>query len=118
MNGYDRLKELYQNEYPNDPIKKILDYLLNCPNMNDKYLNEEKSIKQMYKFIISKAENYKVDNTAIVEDETVYQWAIDYFNASNEELGLKKNEIPKYQTKTKIEKKEDNNQIQFSLEFV
>lgn len=117
MNGYDRLKELYQKDYQNTPIIKIINYLLKQPDMDEKYLNEEKSIKQMYQYIIKKAGDYKVDNTAVVDDETVYGWAIDYFNISNEELGLDIKETIQCKTKPKEEKKDDDNQMQLSLEF-
>lgn len=56
--------------------------------MNDKYLNEEKSLKQMIDFIKSKAEKQAKNGMAMINDEVVYGWAIHYWDESNETLNL------------------------------
>ena len=63
--------------------------------MNDKYLNEEKSLKQMIDFIKSKAKKQAKNGIAMIDDEVVYGWAIHYFDETNEALGLNKKAITK-----------------------
>ena len=46
MEGIERIKIL-ASEVKDTALLKIVDYLLSRKDMNDKYLNEEKSLKQM-----------------------------------------------------------------------
>ena len=118
MDGYKRLQKLYEQDFHNTSVIRIVNYLLKQPNMEEKYENEEKTVKQMFEYITGKAKDYKIGNTAIIEDDIVFSWAIDYFNISNEELGLNKQPENKTKvTKIKDEKKEDNPQMQLSLEL-
>lgn len=97
MDGLERIKIL-SSETTNKPVLKIVDYLLSREDMNDKYLNEEKSLKQMLSFIKSKAQKQQEDGCAILEDEEVYSLAIHYWDESNEKLNLtpnKKEEVEK-----------------------
>ncbi len=93
MDGIERIKVL-ASEIIDEDLKKITDYLITREDMNDKYLNEEKSIKQMVEFINDtaykelskkKQSNFK---GYCVQDETVYGWAIHYWDESNKDLGL------------------------------
>ena len=117
MNGYERLKDLYRKDFHDKAILHITKFLLSQTDMNEKYLNEEKSLKQMMEYICKKVEAYVINNVAVVEEDTVHNWALEYFNSSNEELGLDKTktEIPKF--KTKVNKEEDSSLKQLSLDF-
>ena len=91
MNGYDRLKLQYKENLNTDKaLIKIIKYLLNQPEMSDIYLKDEKNIKEMMDYIKSKAKEQAINNVAIIEDQNVYEWAIDYYIKSNEELGITK----------------------------
>ena len=70
--------------------------------MNDKYLNEEKSLSEMVDFIRAEAKKEAKNGMAWIEDEVVYGWAVHYFDESNEFLKLDKKET--LVEKEKIEK--------------
>ena len=88
MLGIERIKIL-GSEVKDKALLKVIEYLVSREDMNEKYLNEEKSLKQMVEYIKSKAKKYAVNGMAILEDEVVYGWAIHYFDETNEKLGLK-----------------------------
>ncbi len=87
MMGIERIKQL-SSEIVDKSLLKIIDYLLSRTDMNDKYLNEEKTLKQMVSFIKKEAKKQAEDGMAMIEDEVVYGWAIHYFDESNENLKL------------------------------
>ena len=109
MDGIERIKILAK-EITDKPLLKIIDYLLNRKDMNEKYLNEEKSLKQMISFIKTEAEKESVNGVAMIEDEVVYGWAIHYFDESNEDLKIQR-ESKKIEKKpiTKEKKKVEKN---------
>lgn len=92
MEGLERIKVL-ASEVKDKAVLKIVEYLLSREDMNEKYLNEEKSLKQMIKFIKSEARKKQEDEIAMIEDEVVYNWAIHYWDESNKTLNLKDDEI-------------------------
>lgn len=92
MEGLERL-EAEVLEMNNYNISVIFDYLKTRTDLYDSFNNEEKSIKQMYKFIYEKARMQKQDNVAMIADKVVYLWAITYFSKSNEELGLNEKKV-------------------------
>jgi len=117
MEGIERLQTqvLEMNDYN---VSKIFEYLKTRKDMYEKFNNNEKSIKEMYKYICDKAKKLAKNNVAMVDDRVVYLWALTYFNKSNEELGITKkattNITPtetKNENKTLEEKKDDTKQI-------
>lgn len=89
MEGIERIKVL-ASEIKDKPLLKIIEYLLTRTDMNDKYLNEEKSLKQMVEFIKNNAKKQAQNGIAMIEDETVYSWAIHYFDETNKNLEFAK----------------------------
>lgn len=88
MKGIERIKVL-ASEIKDEALLQIVNYLLTRVDMNDKYLNEEKSLKQMVEFIRKCAkEKSKGQGWVMIKDEDVYNYAIHYFDESNESLGL------------------------------
>lgn len=104
LNGIERIKVL-ASEITDAPLLKIVNYLISREDMNDKYLNEEKSLKQMIKFIKKKVEPKAVNGVAIIDDEEVYGIAIHYFDETNENLKLVEEKETPEQTKEVIDKK-------------
>lgn len=90
--GIERIKIL-ASDIKDKPLLKIIEYLLSREDMNEKYLNEEKSLSQMVNFIRNEARKESTDGMAWIEDEVVYGWAIHYFDESNEKLGLNNKQI-------------------------
>lgn len=101
MEGIERIKQFLNDEKDNN-IKKVAEYLINREDMNEKYLNEEKNLTDMWEFIKEEARKKAVNGCAALEDEEVYNLAIHYFDETNEALGIKKN-----QKSTKTDKKQD-----------
>ena len=121
MEGLKRLdtEVLELNDYN---VSAIFNYLKKREDLIDKFDNEEKSLKEMYKYICDQARKKAVNNVAMIDDRIVYLWAVTYFTKSNEELGLKKENVKikkedttkKVEDKQVVEKKEDkkeDNQI-------
>lgn len=114
MNGYDRLKQLYKaGEHKDEPLIKIIKHLLRQSDMSDCYLKKEKNLTQMMEFISDKAKEQAINQVAVIEDETVYGWAVDYFSRSNEELGI--NPPKPKSTPKAVKEKPENTNAQLSL---
>lgn len=107
MDGIERIKIL-ASEIIDEDLKKITDYLITRTDMNEKYLNEEKSIKQMVTFIndTAKKQLSKKKQSGFVgqfiNDETVFGWAIHYWDESNKSLGIKSEEELKKENAERI----------------
>lgn len=122
MEGIERIKIL-ASEIKDEALLEIVNYLISREDMNDKYLNEEKSLRQMIDFIMNEAKKKSKDNRAIVKDEVVFGWAIHYWDESNEELKLgkatesniEKETEPKKIKKSKIKSKDWNPEGQLTL---
>ena len=97
--GLERIKVLSE-KVKDKALLKIIDYLLSRKDMNEKYLNEEKTLTQMIEFIKSKAKEKATNGVAMIEDDEVYSWAIHYFDESNKDLKISK-------TKEDVEVKEE-----------
>lgn len=119
MTGVERLKSMVVEGPLKKPLFKIYMYLKNRIDMEEKFLNPEKSMTQMYDYIKEQVRKQAVDGVAMVEDAIVYGLAIHYFDESNENLGLNKKveEIKKVEPIKEIPKlevpKKDDNQISF-----
>ena len=85
--GLERIKIL-SSEVKDPALLKIVNYLLTREDMNEKYLNEEKSLTQMVEYIKSEARKKATNNMAMIEDQVVYGWAIHYFDESNKKLKI------------------------------
>ena len=102
MSGIERLKRLVEGQ-ENKSLLKIVNYLLTRDDLDSNYLNEEKTLKNMVDYIKSEAKKQAKDGYCYVEDEIVYEWAINYFSKTDDELEIKKTTIS---TKINEEKKE------------
>ncbi len=103
MEGIERIKAL-ASEIKDEALLEIVKYLLSREDMNEKYLNEEKSLKQMITFIRSEAKKVAKDGMAMIKDDVVFGWAIHYFDEANEQLGLIKKEEFKENTQEQTPK--------------
>lgn len=92
LDGIERIKILAK-EVKDKPLLKIIDYLLTRNDMNDKYLNEEKSLSQMIQYIKIEAKKCAINGVAVIEDEEVYNLAIHYFDESNSNLKINNNVV-------------------------
>lgn len=101
MEGIEKIKKLSQ-ETKDENIKKVAEYLINREDMDEKYLNEEKNLKDMWSFITEEARKKAQNGCAVLEDKEVYGLAIHYFDETNEALGIKTSK-----KETKTEKKQE-----------
>ncbi len=110
MKGIERIKQ-FSKETKDQNIKKVAEYLINREDMNDKFLNEEKNLTDMWEFIRDKAREKAINGCAVLEDQDVYNLAVHYFDETNEALGIKttkKQTKPKEETKKQDAKTEEN----------
>ena len=105
MEGIERLETevLEMNDYN---VSQIFKYLKTRTDLQDKFNNSEKSINEMYDYICDKASKNMTRRVAMVQDNVVYFWAVNYFLKSNEELKIKKEEKVKLPTIKEIKKEE------------
>lgn len=101
MDGINRLAKLLEGQ-KDKYLNIIVNYLMLQTEMNEAFLNEEKNLKDMATYIRDLAKKQATNNVAVIEDSVVFQWAKDYFNKSNEELGINKKD-------SKIVKNNNNN---------
>lgn len=103
MNGIERLSEMIKGQ-KDKYLQIIVNHLMLQTEMSEAFLNEEKNLKDMATYIKDLAKKQATNNVAVIEDAVVFQWAKDYFNKSNEELGIKK--IEAKNNKETVEKDE------------
>ena len=128
MDGIQRLAEMAEGQ-KDFVLLEIVKYLTSREDMNEKYLNKEKNLKGMAYYIRGEliktfceqnntndlekfAQDMKYNGKNVkylmvgMSNERTFELAIDYFNKSNEELGIKPEETKKTVTKNKNEEDE------------
>ena len=106
MTGFDKLKEQVKDQ-KELALQQTVDYLLTREDMEQKYLNEEKTLEGMCTFIRNKSKGHMKNGWAFITNELVYAWAIMYFSLPNEFLKI---DTPKTKlTTTKSNSKPPNN---------
>ena len=98
MTGFDRLKEQVKDQ-KDKALVQTVDYLLSREDMEQRYLNEEKNIEEMAKFIRNKARKYMKNGWNYITNEVVYDWAIMYFSLPNSFLKIEKKDTTKNKEK-------------------
>lgn len=104
MDGIQRLAQMLEGQKDKYLIN-IVNHLMLHTELNQAFLNEEKNLKDMAQYIKDNARKQATGGVAVIEDDVVYKWAIDYFVKTNEELKIKKVVTKKSET---IKKNEDN----------
>ena len=82
-------------EMNDSSVSAIFNYLKTRKDLYEKFNNKEKSIEQMWDYICDKARKMSKNNVAVVQDNLVFIWAVNYFCKSNEELGIKEKKTKK-----------------------
>lgn len=70
-------------ENKNPAITNIANYLLSRSDMKARLDDEKKSLNEMFDYIVSEANKQKCGNCACIDDDTVYGWAIHYYDEEN-----------------------------------
>lgn len=89
MKGVDRLKKLAEGQ-EDPPLLRVIEYLVNIDELDEMYLNVDKSLKGMVDYIKNQSKKLSKDGYCWVEDTTVYEWSVNYWSKSDEELGIEK----------------------------
>lgn len=82
MNGFDRLREQAKDQ-EDSALKQVIEYLISRDDMEQKYLNEEKNIKEMCNFIKEKGKVHAKNGWNFITNEVVFAWAIMYWALPN-----------------------------------
>ncbi len=82
MNGFDRLREQAKDQ-EDSALKQVIEYLISRDDMEPKYLNEEKNIKEMCNFIKEKGKVHAKNGWNFITNEVVFAWAIMYWALPN-----------------------------------
>ncbi len=89
MNGFDRLREQVKDQ-EDSALKQVIEYLISRDDMEQKYLNEEKNIKEMCNFIKEKGKVHAKNGWNFITNEVVFAWAIMYWALPNAFLKINK----------------------------
>ena len=106
MNGFDRLKEEIDGQEDKALIQTV-NYLLTRDDLNEKFLNKEKSLEGMAKFIRDKGTKLCKNGWNYITNEVVYAWAVMYYSLPNSFLKIVENK--KVQNEKKSTPKAKNN---------
>lgn len=88
MNGYDRIKNMVKDQ-KDEALKQTVNYLLSRTDLEQKFLNEDKNLDEMCKFIKNKGQQHCRNGWNYITNELVYAWAVMYFSLPNSFLKIK-----------------------------
>lgn len=89
MNGFDKLKEQMKGKI-NPALIETVEYLLTRDDLQEKYLNEEKSVDEMEEFITKKGRSHLHNGWNYITNEVVFAWAVMYYSFPNSFLKISK----------------------------
>ena len=72
-----------------EALKQTVNYLLSRPDLEQKFLNEDKNLDEMCKFIKEKGRQHCHNGWNYITNELVYAWAVMYFSLPNSFLKIK-----------------------------
>ena len=110
MTGFERLKEQVKDQ-EDKALLQTVDYLLSRKDMEQKYLNPEKTLAEMGQFIRQKGMKYYKNGWNYITNEVVYAWAIMYFSLPNSFLKIEKKDTTKGKAKTSSKKENPKNNV-------
>ena len=115
MNGFDRLKNMY-DEWEKDnkedlALKEVINYLLTRNDLENKFLNEEKTVDGLYKFIQSKGKRHSLEGWCFITNEVVLAWAVMYFSLPDNFFRINKTTQKKETKKTTSKQENPKNNI-------
>lgn len=108
MNGFEKLQKQIKDE-KDIATKQVVEYLVTREDLEEDYLNKEKSLAQMKNFIKEKASKYKQNGWAYITDPVVLSWAVMYYSLPNNFLNIKsKNATTKKEVKPISDESKNN----------
>jgi len=92
-NAVDKLNEELKKSKNKEYAKMIIDYLIGrCKEdagFGDDVLRKEKTFDGCFSYIKDKARSKAVNGCAAIKDETVYEWAEDYYRSESTKVVAK-----------------------------
>ena len=112
MEGIERISKMLEGQ-KDKYLNVIVEHLMQHTELDQAFKNKEKNLKDMAEYIKSKAKKQATGGVAVIEDAIVFEWAIDYFVKSNNELGIKKTRLDrgKHGDVSKVEVKESEEEF-------
>lgn len=105
MTGFERLKNMLaewtEKHGEDEAFNQTVNYLLNRPDLEQKFLNEEKSLDGLHDFIHNKGQKHRLNGWCYITNEVVFAWAVMYFSLPNALLNITS---PKKKQDNKVEK--------------
>lgn len=114
MNGFERLKEQVKDQ-EDLALKQTVDYLLTREDMEQKYLQENKTVEGMCNFIRKKGTKHLRNGWNYITNEVVFAWAIMYFSLPDKLLGITET-VKKVESKKNTSIQEDSKNNIVSLD--
>ena len=114
MNGFERLKEQVKDQ-EDMALKQTVDYLLTRDDMEQKYLQENKTVEGMRKFIQQNGRKHLRNGWNYITNEVVYAWAVMYFSLPDKFLKINE-PVKKTKTKKSTKNKESTKNNVVSME--
>ncbi len=112
MNGFNRLREMLdewlKKNKDDEAFKQTVNYLLDRPDLEPKYLNEEKTLDGLHDFIHEKGKRHLLKGWCYITNEVVYSWAVMYFSLPNSFLKIKSTPTKSTPNKTTNAPDKDN----------
>ena len=118
MEGIERISKMLEGQ-KDKYLNVIVEHLMQHTELDKAFKNKEKNLKDMAEYIKSKAKKQATGGVAVIEDAIVFEWAIDYFVKSNNELGIKKTRLDrgKHGDVSKVEVKESEDEFGSIFDF-
>ena len=92
MNGFERLKtmldEWIEKNGKDTALIEVVDYLLNRVDLENNYLNLDKTVDGLYDFRHSKGRKHFNNGWRFIINEVVFSWAVMYFSLPNKFLKI------------------------------
>lgn len=107
MNGFDRLRSMVKDQ-EDEALKQTINYLLSRSDLEQRFLNEDKNLEEMCKFIRNKGTQHCRNGWNYVTNELVYSWAVMYFSLPNSFLKIKSTPTKSTPNKPKNTSHKDN----------
>lgn len=82
-----------------EEVRLIAEYLQSRGDMAEKLDNPKKSLNEMMSYVIGEAYERAKEGWSMIEHETVYEWAVHYYDEENIEI---KNSVSRTSTKNSI----------------
>lgn len=112
MSGFDRLKnmldEWLKDNKDDEAFKQTVNYLLGRNDLEQKFLNEEKTLKGLNDFIHERGKRHLLNGWCYITNEVVYAWAVMYFALPNSFLKIKEKAETTIKKNIKNESKKTN----------